>query len=182
MIKTRTSGIYRIRCTETGKIYIGSSADIDTRWYQHRLLLQRGKHHNNYLQHAWSKHGAEAFEFEVVECVEPESLLDREQHWIDATRCFDQKCGYNLASIAGAGIGGARLKVRDDDARGGARADAGAKPDLVARISKLRSKLQHHRYKFNAADLEALRHALGAALADVVTMMKPDEEWDGEIL
>lgn len=33
-----TSGIYQIRCTITGKIYLGSSKNIEHRWHQHRQL------------------------------------------------------------------------------------------------------------------------------------------------
>lgn len=85
--------------------------------------------------------------------------------------------------------GGARFAVRDDDARGGARTTSrpdaksrGPKPDLVALVLELRAKLANHRYKFDAADLEQLRAALGAALADVAALQAPDEAWDGEIL
>lgn len=87
------------------------------------------------------------------------------------------------------GRGGARFAVRDDDARGGARTTSrpdaksrGPKPDLTALVLELRTKLANHRYKFSAADLEALRSALGAALADVAALQAPDEEWKGEIL
>ena len=101
MATDRLSGIYGIRCTATNKIYIGSSSDIPARWNQHRSSLQQGTHYNKHLQRAWARYGAGAFIFEVLEVVDPDRLLDREQHWMDKTQCYDQECGYNIAREAG---------------------------------------------------------------------------------
>lgn len=90
------SGIYGIRCIPTSKLYVGSSVDIHARWNQHRALLRQGEHRNTHLQNAWNEYGEEAFAFEVLEIVERESLLDREQHWIDETKCHDREHGYNI--------------------------------------------------------------------------------------
>lgn len=111
---TTQSGIYRIRCTATDKIYIGSSADIEKRWKEHRVMLRQGRHHSRYLQSSWDKYGADAFLFEVVESLDPEQLLDREQQWIDETQCYDPALGYNVAPTTG---GGARVATRPDDGR-----------------------------------------------------------------
>ena len=92
------SGIYQILCVPTGKVYIGSSADIRRRWRQHREGLTRRygtSHENSYLQHAWDKYGADAFVFSVLEHVPVDQLLEREQHWIDHTRCYDRDRGFN---------------------------------------------------------------------------------------
>lgn len=62
-----TSGIYIIRCIPTNKVYVGSSKNIEERWLQHKQMLLKGSHHSIKLQRAWDKHGAENFEFEIVE-------------------------------------------------------------------------------------------------------------------
>jgi len=58
---------------------VGSAVRTNARWRQHRSQLQRGTHHSRYLQAAWSKYGAEGFEFVVLEIVPtPDELLVRE--------------------------------------------------------------------------------------------------------
>tara|TARA_Y100000310_G_scaffold230046_1_gene232475 strand:- start:451 stop:654 length:204 start_codon:yes stop_codon:yes gene_type:complete len=39
------SGIYEIRNSVNDKIYIGSSIDIEQRWYDHKRKLRNGNHH-----------------------------------------------------------------------------------------------------------------------------------------
>lgn len=91
------SGVYVIRNRENGKIYIGSSVNIKDRWIRHRYQLNKGTHHNRYLNSAWNKHGASAFEFEIIEHCEFEVLKDREQFWIDTLNVTDESIGYNLS-------------------------------------------------------------------------------------
>lgn len=108
----RSPGVYKITCLPTGKIYVGSSVDIRTRWSQHYNLLRRGEHHSKYLQLAWDKYGEPAFELTVLECVDPSRLIEAEQRWIDSTRCAERKYGYNVFTIAG-GPGDAFAKLWD---------------------------------------------------------------------
>lgn len=97
----RASGIYKITCLPTGKIYVGSSVDIRARWSQHYSDLCKGHHHSTHLQLAWDKYGAEAFELSVLELAEPSQLIMVEQHWIDSTRCAERRYGYNISKVAG---------------------------------------------------------------------------------
>jgi group I intron endonuclease len=84
-----------------GKMYVGSSGDIEKRMSDHRVALNRGSHHSVTLQRAWEKYGADAFEFSVVAVVEhPEQLLAEEQRWIDHYRCVGRR-GYNVSPTAG---------------------------------------------------------------------------------
>ena len=48
-------GVYKIENINNGKKYIGSSKDIEKRFYQHRRNLENKTHHSIKLQHAWSK-------------------------------------------------------------------------------------------------------------------------------
>ncbi len=102
----RTSGIYKWTCTPTGKIYIGSAVNIHRRYTQHISRLRNGKHVNCYLQNAWNKYGEGSFTFEVVELVLETFRLEREQYWLDKTRCYDRKKGFNTSPTAGSSLGG----------------------------------------------------------------------------
>ena len=82
-----TSGIYMIRNTVTGKRYIGSSRNIETRWEAHRNQLNGSwtlRHPNGALRDDWAQYGEAAFEFVVVEEIgDVDALAEREHHWID---------------------------------------------------------------------------------------------------
>lgn len=96
--------VYRIVNTATNRCYVGSAVDVSTRWAVHVHLLNAGRHHSRKLQRSWLKHGALAFRFEIVESVgDKESLIAREQFWIDALKGFGD--GYNMAPKAGSTIG-----------------------------------------------------------------------------
>lgn len=99
-----SGGIYLIRNTINGKLYVGSSANIVNRWAVHRHGLERGIHHSAKLQRAWSKYGASAFEWMVIERCEADALIAREQHWIDALAA-STSAGYNICRVAGSSAG-----------------------------------------------------------------------------
>lgn len=96
------SGIYSITNLNNGKIYIGSSVDVRSRFSQHKSGLRKSNHHNRYLQRAWDKYGEGCFEFKVIEVVEDVSvILEREQYWIDKYESYDSSIGYNISPTAG---------------------------------------------------------------------------------
>lgn len=88
-----TPGVYLIRNSGSGKIYIGSSFNMKTRCAGHLRQLRTGRHRNPYLQRAWNKYGEEVWDFSVLE--ETQDYLSAEQKWIDLLRPFDE-AGYNL--------------------------------------------------------------------------------------
>lgn len=75
----RSSGIYAIICTETGKTYVGSSRNLYVRWRRHFYRLNKGTHENKYLQCSWIKHGHENFCFRVLEFCLIECLAELER-------------------------------------------------------------------------------------------------------
>lgn len=75
------SGIYRITSLIDGKTYIGSSIKINKRFYAHRDLLKRQKHHNIYLQRIYNKYGMDNLYFEIVYLTK--NTLNWEQYFID---------------------------------------------------------------------------------------------------
>ncbi len=97
-------GIYEIINLLDGKAtaYVGSSNNILKRWRQHRYTLSKNTHRNQHLQRAWSKYGAEAFTFSLIEELDNENgLLIREQYWLDRYLETPNSC-YNIARNASA--------------------------------------------------------------------------------
>lgn len=92
--------IYQIRNTINDKRYVGHSTKGRGRWSMHLYHLTHGSHPNRYLQAAWTKYGAGAFVFEIVEHCPTAERLAREQAWIDQL-----KPAYNLAPVAGSTLG-----------------------------------------------------------------------------
>ena len=90
-------GIYQIRNTVNGRIYIGSSLDIAARWREHKYDLKKNQHRNNHLQNAYNKYGKDAFVYEVLEILEStDNQFKREQYWIDLKDACNKKKGYNI--------------------------------------------------------------------------------------
>ncbi|BAZ18948.1 hypothetical protein NIES4071_108330 (plasmid) [Calothrix sp. NIES-4071] len=93
------AGIYIIRCKPTGKVYVGSSKNIQARWYLHKQQVNRGKHHSKKLQADWDKYGEGAFEFEVIKEVTDGFMTVYEQLYINQyDSCVS---GYNILEKAG---------------------------------------------------------------------------------
>jgi len=88
--------IYKIINKVNGKFYIGSTKDIDKRWYQHYFTLKNNCHYNTHLQNAWNKYGEDNFEFEVLEECEDAKQFEIEQQYLDKYKPFGEN-GYNIA-------------------------------------------------------------------------------------
>lgn len=96
------TGIYEIKNLINGKRYVGSTIrSFKDRWQSHRSKLNNNKHDNSYLQRAWNKYGSENFEFNILEVVEVQFCIVKEQYWMDHYDVLNDKFGYNLAPTAG---------------------------------------------------------------------------------
>lgn len=100
------TGIYKIINTANKKIYIGSSINIEHRWYQHKYYLKNNIHNNKHLQRAWNKYGEDVFIFKIIEECREDELLLKEQYWINRYNVCDDKIGYNISLIAGSPMKG----------------------------------------------------------------------------
>ncbi len=98
-------GIYLIRNTITGKVYIGSSINIAVRWRHHINGLKAGRHKTPHLQSSWNQYGEAAFSFEVLKRCDPTELLVEEQRFIDQYKAADREFGYNTSPVAGTCLG-----------------------------------------------------------------------------
>ena len=136
--------IYRIVHVASGKTYIGSALNRRKRLYEHRRTLEKGQHKNPILQAAWTKHGADAFRFEVIEDCSPDdaALLAAEQRQIDAHRAVGVEL-YNVCPVAGT--------------RRGAKMPASA----VTRISELK---RGNTYRLGKGHGPETREKIAAAL------------------
>ena len=76
------SGVYKIVCSATQKIYIGQSIDVYKRWDEHLRDLRNNKHCNELLQEDFLKFGEVNFEFSVISLCEVEVLDLLETHYI----------------------------------------------------------------------------------------------------
>ena len=105
--------IYAIRCSKTGRVYIGSTANLPQRAKAHFREL---KYHNkrasaldvnghvigvtndaSIWQHDYDAYGEESFEVYILESdVAKENRKGRESYWIDLYKATDPKHGYNL--------------------------------------------------------------------------------------
>ena len=90
------SGVYLIKNTQNGRVYIGSAKRFKERFSDHESGLRRGVHRNRFLQADFDKCGTDAFVFIVLEVVEGDrdKRLAREQtyiaQWFDnGKRCYN---------------------------------------------------------------------------------------------
>jgi len=88
-------GVYKITCSGNDKIYIGSSSNIHLRFKTHLRQLKNGNHINKHLLNAYTKYGEHAILFEIVEECDESLVLEREQYWMDLTKCYDRNTGFN---------------------------------------------------------------------------------------
>ena len=83
-------GIYAVRCTVSGEVWVSSAGDLNTVRNGVFFMLRNAMHHNKPMQEAWNKYGDAGFEFEVLETFDEDmpplllrdALRDRQKHWI----------------------------------------------------------------------------------------------------
>ena len=85
-------GVYRIRNKVNGKTIVGTSVNLPAILNRHRAGLRMGGHEIRELQKDWNEHGADAFEFEILDQLTPKDepgydpandLKELEQLWLE---------------------------------------------------------------------------------------------------
>ena len=94
-------GVYKITNTKNGKVYIGQSVNIESRFKQHKKALRENNHDNCYLQDDWIVYGEDAFTFEVVQKCRSAYLDEIEHHLIEENQSTDREKGYNISAGSG---------------------------------------------------------------------------------
>ncbi|WCN36505.1 GIY-YIG nuclease family protein [Aneurinibacillus uraniidurans] len=101
------AGVYQIKNTVNGKIFIGSSRNLKT-LNGKQFQLKMGSHENRMLQKEWNEYGEDAFVFEIVEVLKKketgyfdlkDELKKLEEKWLDTLQPFGEQ-GYNKPSPA----------------------------------------------------------------------------------
>ena len=86
--------IYGIQHNETGRIYIGSSANYEARMRSHIYNLRSGAHKNALMQKDYDEYGEDYTVFEI-EVINTADERDREFYWMDKLHTDDPTIGYN---------------------------------------------------------------------------------------
>lgn len=87
-------GIYKIENIINGKKYIGSSINIDKRFYRHKNDLINNKHNNIHLQRDFNKYSLDDFKFECIEICDVNNIKKIEQKYLD--KIFEIKNNNNI--------------------------------------------------------------------------------------
>lgn len=85
--------IYKITNTVNGKIYIGKTSNIDSRWRYHKYAYPTK---NTHLYRSMRKYGFDKFRIDVIEKVTESRVNEIEQYWIAKLKTTDSSIGYNI--------------------------------------------------------------------------------------
>jgi group I intron endonuclease len=76
LLTPKEMGVYRIRNIQNDRSYVAASKDTKARLNRHRMGLKTKNDSNKALQADWLEHGADAFEFEVLDVLKPLDVAD----------------------------------------------------------------------------------------------------------
>ena len=115
------AGVYKITNEINGKLYIGSSYDLEGRYIIHKRELLKNEHHSKKLQNAWNKYKKERFNFEIIHTLQFAEIFNKEelrkelvfieQLYLNALLFANednnkfQKLGYNIRRVASSSLG-----------------------------------------------------------------------------
>ena len=151
------SGIYIIRNTVNGKVYIGQSRRISNREYSHFHALEKGTHYNKHLQRSYNTYGRDAFMFEVIEWCDVSELDEREKYYIKEYDSMNINKGYNNE---GGGNVGKEVSERMREAKRGANNPMYGKKPSKETIEKLRKSARGHNTKLTEEQVYQLKEDL----------------------
>lgn len=92
------SGIYKISINS--RTYIGSATDLYGRKKRHLHDMRKNKHCNRNIQNHVNKYGINKASFSVLEYVEIDKLIEREQFFINS-----MKPSLNICNVASSSLG-----------------------------------------------------------------------------
>ncbi|MBI5214660.1 MAG: GIY-YIG nuclease family protein [Ignavibacteriae bacterium] len=104
--RMKPAGIFQIKNNANGKIFLGSSLNLEGPLNAHKFMLGINSHKNEALQKDWNEFGADKFTFEILEEVKMKdnatfNLIDEltllEQIWFEKLLPTGER-GYNKDS------------------------------------------------------------------------------------
>jgi hypothetical protein len=83
-------GVYAVRCSETGRVWVGSSPNLAATRNGTWFCLKSGSHIEKPLQAEWDARGEEAFQYEILEQLKDDIsamslrdvLKEKKQEWV----------------------------------------------------------------------------------------------------
>lgn len=96
-------GIYQIKNTVDGKIFVGSSKNLPGKINSHKFQLDAGSHMIRELQKDYAEYGEDKFTFEIMDSLEPkpdpkydytDDLKVLEEMWLEKLQPYESN-GYN---------------------------------------------------------------------------------------
>lgn len=99
----RPMGVFQIKNTATGKIFISGSMNLPGSFNSQKFQLSTGAHRIQELQAEWNSYGPDAFVFDTLETINPEKVVQAdwrkavsalEDKWLDRLQPYGEK-GYN---------------------------------------------------------------------------------------
>lgn len=101
--RQKPAGIFHVKNTVNGKVFLGSSMNLEGPLNRHKFMLGTGKHPNETLQKEWNEFDADKFVIEILEVVKvkddpnfnlEDELTLLEQIWLEKLQPFGER-GYN---------------------------------------------------------------------------------------
>ena len=136
------SGIYKIQSIiKPNKLYIGSAINIGARWRKHLCELKKGKHGSIILQNHCNKYGIKDFEFYILEECSKETLLIREQFYMDMYNPY-----FNIRKIAKSNFG---MKFSEEHKRKIGEAGKGRKHTEEAKKKMSITRIKNGSFKIS---------------------------------
>jgi group I intron endonuclease len=101
--RAKPAGVFQIKNTANGKVFLGSSLNLEGPLNGHKFMLTIGTHRNAILQKEWNEYGPDKFVFEILEVAKVkddpnfnlgDELTLLEQIWLEKLQPFGDR-GYN---------------------------------------------------------------------------------------
>lgn len=96
-------GVFQVRNMVNGKIFVGSSVNLEAIWNRHKSELKLNGHRNEKLQKEWNEFGEQNFVYEIISEIVPKEgertdynreVKKLEEMFIEELLPFGEK-GYN---------------------------------------------------------------------------------------
>lgn len=87
--------VYAIQHSETGKIYVGCTNDVERRVREHLSQLENNKHPNKRMQNDYNKYGGDYFYYVLFNAYAAYDAFMMERHFMSLLGTRDETRGYN---------------------------------------------------------------------------------------